>query len=291
MIVVTGGTGLTGSFVVAELLRRGRAVRVLARSAVAVPRGAEVAVADLRDPDSLVRAARGASGIVHTACTYEDTAVDIAAMRALLAAWTSGPFVFLSSLDVYGFAGPGPTGEDAPLDEGYSDYARGKVACERLLAEAAGGRGHALLRAPLIWGPHPTARRRLVPPRLLEGRPIVLPGVDEAEWSGYGDAWVDVRDLATIVAECLERPPNGALNVATGHFIWHELIVELIRATGSASPIAHRPLDAIAEDELPGKARYAQRWRFSEARLRERLGTIPRRPFAVTVRDTVAAAP
>ena len=48
------------------------------------------------------RAARGAHGIVHTASTYTDSAVDIAAMEALLSAWETGPFVFVSSLDVYG---------------------------------------------------------------------------------------------------------------------------------------------------------------------------------------------
>src|SRR5262249_52771427 len=141
MIAVTGTTGLTGSFVVAELERRGIAARALSR-----------ANADLRDPARLREAVRGATGIVHTACTYEDSAVDVAAMRALLDGWEGGPFIFLSTLDVYGFAA-GLVTEDAPLDEGYTDYARGKILCERLLAEAAAGRGHAMLRAPYIWGP------------------------------------------------------------------------------------------------------------------------------------------
>jgi hypothetical protein len=38
-------------------------------------------------------------------------------------------------------------------------------------------------------------RRRFV--TLAErGEPIVLPGAEEAEWAHYGDAWIDVRDLA-----------------------------------------------------------------------------------------------
>src|SRR5262245_21889479 len=235
MILVTGGTGLTGRFVVEELLRRGRAVRVLCRSEVAAraldPR-VERAVGDLGDPGSLERAARGVDGIVHAACTFTDEAVDIAAMAALLAGWRSGPFVFVSSLDVYGFAGPGPITEDTPVAEAYTDYARGKVVCERMLAEAAGraGRGdHVALRAPYIWGPHPTARARLVPERLRDGRPIVLPGVEPDEWRQYRDVWVDVRDLAIIVAESLARPAGGPLNVLSGHFVWHDLYAALIR--------------------------------------------------------------
>ncbi|HKA86486.1 MAG TPA: NAD-dependent epimerase/dehydratase family protein [Haliangiales bacterium] len=293
MILVTGATGLTGQFVVAELLRRGRAVRVLCRSetsARACAAGAEVALGDLRDPDSLARAARGASGIVHAACAYGDSSIDIAAMRALLGSWRTGPFVFVSSLDVYGFAQADPIVEETPLCETYNDYARGKIVCERLLAEAAaeaGRRDHVALRAPYIWGPHPTARKRLVPRRLDDHRPIVLPGADAAEWRQYRDVWIDVRDLATIVAECVERPAGRPLNALTGHFTWHDLYVELIRLTGSRSEIVHRPLDAIGDDELPRKEKYAQTWRFSEARLARHLGPIPRRTFHATVRDTV----
>ena len=61
----------------------------------------------------------GATGIVHTACTFTDSMVDIAAMEALIDGWRSierkvqssdtgpfspsnVPFVYFSSLDVYG---------------------------------------------------------------------------------------------------------------------------------------------------------------------------------------------
>ncbi len=292
MILVTGATGLTGHFVVEELLRRGHAVRAFCRpeAAGAVAAGAEVAVGDLGDADSLARAARDVDAIVHAAITRGQSAVDVAAMQALLAAWRAGPFVYISSLDVYGTAGPELITEDTPLSESYGEYARGKVVCERLLAEAAGRAGrsdHVSLRAPYIWGPHPTARERLVVPRLRDGLPIILPGTDEAEWRQYQDVWIDVRDLAAIIAECVARPAGGPLNVLTGHFAWHDLYAELIRLTGSRSVIEHRPLDAIGDDELPQKEIYAQTWRFSEARLVQKLGVFPRRPLDVTLADTV----
>src|SRR6185436_15962532 len=104
-----------------------------------------------------------------------------------------------------------------------------------------------------------------------ERETIVLPGRDEAEWSRYQDVWIDVRDLATIVAECVARPVGGPLNVLTGHFIWHDLYVELIRLTGGRGVLVHKPLEAITEDELPRKQLYAQTWRFSEARLAHHL--------------------
>jgi hypothetical protein len=219
-----------------------------------------------------------------------ESAVDIAAMQALLASWQRGPFIFSSSLDVYGLGGSELITEDTPVTETYNDYSRGKVVCERLLADAAARSGrtdHVSLRAPHIWGPHPTARRRLVSPRRQDHRSIVRPGRDRAEWSRYQDVWIDARDLATIVAECVTRPAGGPLNVLTGHFIWHDLQVELIRSMGSRSELLHKPVEEISDDELPNKHIYAQTWQFSEARLARHLGTIPRRSFALTVRETI----
>ena len=281
MILVTGGTGLVGSFAVEELQRRGHAVRILRRPD-----------ADLGQPESLVQAARHVDGIVHAACTVTTPDVDIAAMETLLANWKSGPFVFISTLDVYGFAGPGPITEDTPPGEALNDYSRGKVVCERMLVEAAtraGRTDYVILRAPYIWGPHPTARRRLVVRRLDEGLPIVLPGTSPAEWQQYRDTWIDVRDFATVIAECLARAPGmgGPLNVLAGHFAWHDLYEELIRLTGSRSRVVHKPLEEVTDEELPNKRLYAQTWHFDAQSLERHLGTIPRRPFETTVRDTV----
>jgi uncharacterized protein YbjT (DUF2867 family) len=60
-IFVVGGTGLVGSAVVRELLRRKADVRLLVRDAkAAVPAGVEVAVGDLLDPPAVERAMEGA---------------------------------------------------------------------------------------------------------------------------------------------------------------------------------------------------------------------------------------
>jgi uncharacterized protein YbjT (DUF2867 family) len=60
-ILVTGGTGKVGTEVVQALLRRGASVRVLTRNKEAkLPDGAEVAVGDLLEPDSVRSALKGA---------------------------------------------------------------------------------------------------------------------------------------------------------------------------------------------------------------------------------------
>jgi nucleoside-diphosphate-sugar epimerase len=89
--------------------------------------------------------------------------------------------------------------------------------------------------------------------RVIAGRQVILPGITDAEWSAYRDVWLDVRDLAWVVAECLERPPGGPLNVLSGHYSWHDLYAELIRITASLSTIIHPPLAEITEEELQDK--------------------------------------
>lgn len=59
-VLVTGGTGRVGQEVVGELLKRGASVRVLTRNKDAqLPAGAEVAVGDLMDPESVKSALGG----------------------------------------------------------------------------------------------------------------------------------------------------------------------------------------------------------------------------------------
>jgi uncharacterized protein YbjT (DUF2867 family) len=60
-ILVVGGTGLVGSAVVQELLRRNADMRVLVRDAkAAVPSGVDFMVGDLLDPPAVERAMNGA---------------------------------------------------------------------------------------------------------------------------------------------------------------------------------------------------------------------------------------
>ena len=208
MILVTGATGLSGSYVVRELQQRGLAVRALVREAsvpAAQALNADLAIGDLADPDSLRRACDGVTGIVHTACTF--TEFNRRHRRhAGVAGWVAWcierkvqspktgpfspsniPFVYFSSLDVYGLSTASLIVEDTPLDETYNDYARGKVVSERLLTEAAERPGpqrllHPTRPAHLGAAPHGTqaagrsrAERHRAPPRRRRGRMVALP--------------------------------------------------------------------------------------------------------------------
>ena len=66
-VAVVGGTGTLGALVVAELVGRGAAVRVLTRTAAAVPTGAEHRGVDLTDGEGLADALAGATVVIDAA--------------------------------------------------------------------------------------------------------------------------------------------------------------------------------------------------------------------------------
>ena len=212
-------------------------------------------------------------------------------MQALLDGWLNGPLVYFSSWAVYGYAATSLITEDEPRNQAHNDHARGKVLSERLLVEAARRQGRtdtSILRAPHIWALHPTVYRRLTG-LLGERDTVVLPGVDEAAWSQYRDAWIDARDLAWIAAECLERPIGGPVNVLADHFTWHDLHAEIIRLIGRDCCIVHKPLDQISDDEQPQRFFLAQSWRYDDRKLRETLGWKPSRTWQQTLAETLDA--
>ena len=77
LVLVTGATGKQGGAVVEALLIRGHQVRAVTRNSASSAanrlreQGVEIAVGDFTDPDSLVRAARGADAVYAMSTPYE----------------------------------------------------------------------------------------------------------------------------------------------------------------------------------------------------------------------------
>ena len=125
-VFVTGATGFIGSAVVAELTRAGHRVLGMARSDAAAAlldrAGIEVYAGTLDDPDSLVRGAEKAEGVVHLAYNHdfsripEAAATDRRAIEAIGTALSGSgrPFVVAGGML---FSTPGRSGtEEDPAD-------------------------------------------------------------------------------------------------------------------------------------------------------------------------------
>lgn len=280
-VLVTGGTGGVGAFVLRELAAQGRPVLALARpeSAHLVARdGVEVVEGDLTDLDGLRAAVRSADAVIHAACTFTSPEVDVAAMRVMVDAWRGGPFVFVSSVDAYGRPAEGWVAEDLPSRQPLSPYGQAKIDCEQLLLRAArteGRGGASIVRSPIVWGPHDRLRDQLrwgatgsLYQAALAGEAITLPRPGTAGRDWYGAPWVHAAALARAVTACLDTPVHGVANALSGHVSWTDLAGELRRLLGSVSEIqltetVHPDLDhpwhyqadrlALALGEEPGE--------------------------------------
>ncbi|MGN6445123.1 SDR family oxidoreductase [Amnibacterium sp.] len=158
-VFITGGTGLIGSAVVAELLANGHGVTALARSdasAEAAERaGAAIVRGGLADLDVVREAAGAADGVIHLAfgndfSSPEALAANIAEETAAIdtivdvLAGTDRPFVVVSGTPS---AEGRPSVETDPLPTGGPVGGRG-ITVERTLAAASRGIRTASVRLP-----------------------------------------------------------------------------------------------------------------------------------------------
>jgi len=168
-ILVTGGGGFLGRAIVEQLLARGDAVRVFARSDYPdlAARGVEVIHGDLRDAKQVDAAVAGCAAVIHTAALAgiwgkrsEYEAINVKGTRHILTACTRyrvNRLVFTSSPSVT-FAGRDQCGCDETLPyptRWLCDYPRTKALAEQaaLAANGAAGLLTCALRPHLIWGP------------------------------------------------------------------------------------------------------------------------------------------
>ncbi len=133
MILVTGATGFLGAAIVRRLLARGDAIRVLARKGSTrdniVGLDVEVVEGDLCQPESLIPAVRGCTGLYHVAADYRLWTRDPATMlrtnvegtaAILRAAAEAGVkrIVYTSSVATLGVVKGGNGDENTPIEYG-----------------------------------------------------------------------------------------------------------------------------------------------------------------------------
>jgi nucleoside-diphosphate-sugar epimerase len=301
--LVTGGAGYVGSIVVDELLRRGRAVRVLdalIHGSVPSLLGAwtndnfEFIRGDVRDPEARRAALEDVGDVVHLAAIVGDPAcardpelareVNLEATRRLVAdAQAAGirRLIFASTCSNYGkMADPEVLATEEFELRPVSLYAETKVAAElEVLAHARNGLQATCLRFATVHGASPRMRFDLTVNEFARdvslGKELVVFG--EQFWRPY----VHVRDAARAICTALEAPAESidgeVFNVGNTAENYRKLdIVELLRER-----IPDASISFVHKDEDP------RDYRVSFAKVNERLGFETRRSVADGVDEVI----
>lgn len=269
-VLVTGGLGYIGSYVVPELLSRGWRVRILDNNyrvdpatarRVAALDGVEVVEGDVRYPAILEKAVPGVEAIVHLAAVClnksissptESLDVNLGGTQNVIdAAVRHGVrrFVFASSASVYGNPTSLPMREtDAPSP--LTPYCIAKLSAEHLLrfhAERAGLSWMAL-RLFNVYGPgqqtdaYYTSVVLAFLRRLINGEAPVIDGRGEQSMD-----FIYVADIARAFGLALDSSVSGAvLNVGSGQDTTvMQLAEELIRLLGLDVLPTFRPREVL----------------------------------------------
>ena len=183
-ILVTGGTGFTGTALVERLIADGHEVVALDNkpglSADALhERGADVRIASITDRESVDAATAGVEVVYHLAAAFRELdvpesyydEVNVGGTRlALEAARRHGvrKFVYCSTCGVHGDVADPPAGEEAPIAPA-DYYQRTKYEAEPIVASFAEDFETAVVRPAAIYGPGDPERFHLIFKQVAKG--------------------------------------------------------------------------------------------------------------------------
>ena len=265
-VLVTGGTGFIGRYVLEELIERGRTPVVLdhhRRSPEGIPDGTEFVLGDVRDDAAVTEAMARVDGWIHLAAVL-GTQETIGNPRPAALANLMGSLNVLEAATQYGLPGVYICVGNHWMDNTYSIT---KTAVERFVRMYNANRGTQinLVRAVNAYGPRqvaaapygPAKVRKITPAfacRALSGLPIEV----------YGDGrqvsdMVYVGDLARALVEALLCAERGEVHdhaVEVGPDEHHTVleVAQLVNSiaaelTGVQVPIVHLPM---RPGETPG---------------------------------------
>jgi 2'-hydroxyisoflavone reductase len=211
-----------------------------------------------------------------------------------------GHHVFISTVSVYEEPqGPG-AGEDSPLfapapedatEVTNETYGPLKVTCENVATELYGANGLAIVRPTYVVGPRDmTARYPWWVLRAARGGTMIGPGPAEAPMQ-----YIDARDMGAWTIRLAEGRVSGTFTAAHPHTTFGALLDDTLGAVDSDARIVPVDGDWLVEQgvdglQLPLWTEGSPEWSLAMGTERAQEAGLTYRPFAETVRDTLAWA-
>ena len=314
-VLLIGGTGFIGSFLVPELQRRGVEVAVLTRGRSAVS-----------DAHYLTRIRGDRNRLADSAAAIRDFAPDVVIDLVLSSGRQAREMlgvirgiarrvVAVSSMDVYRACGvlhgleegplePVPLTESSPLrtklstyppDQlamvqrvyGWVDAEYDKIPVERAVLENADVPA-TVLRLPMVYGPgDPLHRLWPLVRRMDDRRPAILLGTGLAAWRaprGFVGNVAAAIALAATSDEAVGRIYNVAEQPSFSELEWARLVAA---ATGWQGEFIVLPADELpAHLRIPGNT--DQHWSVDSTRIRTELGYVEPTALESAIAQTVA---
>ncbi len=248
-VLFIGGTGIISSACSQLAVERGIDLYLLNRgqSARAVPDGAQVLHADVRDPAAVTSALAGHTFDVVVnwmAFIPEHIEADLKLFQG-----NTGQYVFISSASAYQTPPANlPVTESTPLRNPFWQYSRDKIACEGRLVRAY--REHAF--PVTIVRPSHTYDRTLLPMdggytvvrRMRQGKKVIVHGDGTSLWT-----LTHHHDFAVGLVGLLGNPHAlGEVFHITGDEIqtWNQIFGAVAHAAGTTADLLHLPSSLIA---------------------------------------------
>lgn len=249
-ILFIGGTGNISTDCAALLSKRGHEVMVVSRGKTAVPRQYRALEADRKDPAAMQKALKGVEPeVVINFLGFEPS--DLETDHALFNGKVR-QYIFISSATVYSKPPAKlPITEDAPLGNGFWEYAQKKVACEEWLQEHRATFPVTIVRPSHTyshwWIPNPVSSASYTfAARLEQGKPVFVPDQGENPW-----ALTATTDFAVGLAGLVGRPDavGEAFHITTDEALtWNQIYDEIAQAVGAKAPtIVKVPTDFICK--------------------------------------------
>jgi nucleoside-diphosphate-sugar epimerase len=245
-ILVTGGTGFTGSHLTRRLLQQGHDVVVLDNKPGLFhdelkDMGAEVHLGSVADRDLADKVTQGCDVVHHLAAAFRQVNlpkqvywdVNVEGTRYLLEAalkYGVRKFVYCSTCGVHGNVAKIPAGEDSPIAPAdYYQYTKWEG--ERVIPEfTQKGLPVVTLRPAAIYGPGDPERFSIIFKRAKSGHFLMFGGGKTFYHPLYIDNLVDAFELAAAS----DKKNGEAYLIADEHYY---SLNDLVKATGKAMGI------------------------------------------------------